>query len=121
MSATAILDWTEGGAGLAYQHCPACQARWYMHRDFCPHCGHASPVNAQASGLGVIYAHTEVTRAPTEILRQYAPYTIVLVDCAEGFRVMAHGQAGLRIGDRVTAEFIEFGDRIIPRFVATGD
>ncbi|MFN0317012.1 MAG: Zn-ribbon domain-containing OB-fold protein [Burkholderiales bacterium] len=113
-----VLDWTQGEAGIAYQLCPACRAIWYMRRDFCPACGNASPESKQAAGKGVVYAVTVVTRAPTEALRAYAPYTIVLVDCAEGFRVMAHGEAGLKIGDAVTATFIEFGGRNVPRFRA---
>ncbi len=111
-----LLDWTQGEAGIAYQNCPACRTTWYMRRGFCPACGSASLNTAQASGKGVVYATTVVTRAPTEALRAYAPYTIVLVDCAEGFRVMAHGEAGLKIGDPVIATFTEFGGRSIPRF-----
>ena len=111
-----LLDWTQGEAGIAYQSCPACRATWYMRRGFCPSCGNESPLTAQASGKGVVYATAVVTRAPTEALRSYAPYTIVLVDCAEGFRVMAHGEVGLKIGDPVVATFTEFGGRNIPRF-----
>lgn len=111
-----VLDWTQGGAGIAYQHCPPCQATWYMRREFCPVCGHAAPATSQASGRGVVYAATVVTRAPSEALRAFAPYTLLLVDCEEGFRVMAHGTPGLRIGDPVQAEFFDFGGRTLPRF-----
>lgn len=111
-----VLDWTEGGAGLAYQRCNACRAIWYMRREFCPTCGHASPATGQASGRGIVYAVTTVTRAPSEALRPYAPYSLVLVDCEEGFRVMAHGTPGLSIGVAVCAGFFEFGGRLIPRF-----
>ena len=113
-----VMDWTQGDEGIAYQSCPACRTTWYMRRGFCPSCGNASPATIQASGNGVVYSTAVVTRAPTEALRTYAPYTIVLVDCAEGFRVMAHGEAGLKIGDAVIATFIEFGGRKIPRFCA---
>jgi hypothetical protein len=44
------------------------------------------------------------------------PYNIVLVDAAEGFRMMAHGEANLAIGDRVTARFAEFAGRLVPYF-----
>lgn len=116
MSDGEVLDWTQGGAGIAYQRCDACQALWYMRREFCPGCGHAAPTTAQAGGRGVVYAVTVVTRAPSEALRAHAPYTLLLVDCAEGFRVMAHGTPGLRIGDAVQAAFIDFGGRTLPRF-----
>ena len=59
------------------------------------------PVAKQASGTGTVHARTLVTRAPTEELRAHAPYLIVLVDAEEGFRLMAHGDKDLQIGDRV--------------------
>ena len=113
-----VQDWTQGSEGIAYQTCPGCRATWYVRRGFCPTCGHQSPTTLQASGKGVVYATAVVTRAPTEALRAFAPYTIVLVDCEEGFRVMAHGEPGLKIGDAVTSGFIEFGGRVIPKFQA---
>jgi uncharacterized protein len=113
---SAILDWTQGRAGICYQQCPACSLKWYARRNFCPACGNASPVTAQASGKGVVYATTVVSRAPAEAFRAYAPYTIVLVDCVEGIRIMAHGDAGLKIGDRVVACYAEFGGRQVPHF-----
>jgi hypothetical protein len=45
------------------------------------------------------------------------PYNILLVDCAEGFRMMAHGEKDLAIGDDVTARFEEFAGRLVPYFV----
>lgn len=117
MSDDTILDWTRGGDGLAFQRCGSCRAVWTLRRAFCPACGDPSPVTAQASGRGTVYAVTTVARAPSEALRAHAPYHIVLVDCEEGFRVMAHGAAGLRIGAAVRAEYIDFGGHRIPRFL----
>jgi len=111
------LDWTRGEHGIAYQFCLACGHTWYFNRGFCPSCGKASPQERQASGKGVVYACAVVTRAPTEELRAYAPYTIVLVDCDEGFRVMAHGEPRVKIGDAVRMQFKEFGHRVIPYFL----
>ena len=74
---------------------------WYFHRSFCPACGTDEPVVHQASGTGTVHASTLVARAPTEELRAHAPYLIVLVDADEGFRLMAHGDPDLQIGDRV--------------------
>ena len=114
--APAVLDWTKGGEGIAFQSCPACRHRWYFRRDFCPRCGSDSPVDAQASGLGTIHAATLVTRAPSEALRAHAPYLIVLVDADEGFRLMAHAAPQLGIGARVRCRFVSFGGRSIPFF-----
>jgi len=111
-----VLDWTTGGAGIAFQTCPACAHTWYFRRGFCPRCGSAAPTERQASGLGTVHAVALVTRAPSEELRAHAPYLIVLVDADEGFRLMAHGAHDLRIGVRVRCRFVPFGERLIPFF-----
>src|SRR4051812_34983642 len=100
-----VHDWTRNGDGIGYQVCANCAAAWYFERSFCPACGASAPERRQASGRGTIHARTLVARAPTEELRALAPYLIVLVDADEGFRLMAHGHAGLEIGDRVRARF----------------
>ena len=114
--APTVLDWTNGGEGIAFQSCPACSYRWYFRRDFCPGCGFGSPVELQASGLGTIHAATLVTRAPSDALRAHAPYLIVLVDADEGFRLMGHGAPQVGIGARVRCRFVSFGGRLIPLF-----
>jgi len=111
-----IHDWTQSTEGLAYQACPRCQAVWYFRRTFCPHCGASAPESRQASGQGTVHAITLVTRAPSEELRAYAPYAIALVDTDEGFRVMAHAQPGLSIGERVACRFETLAGRLVPRF-----
>ena len=111
-----FADWTKDGDGIAYQTCGNCKAIWYFHRSFCPECGTAAPVTLQASGLGTVHARTLVGRAPTEETRAHAPYLIVLVDAEEGFRLMAHGDAELQIGDRVRARFAPLAGRKIPYF-----
>jgi uncharacterized OB-fold protein len=74
-------------------------------------------VRAEASaGRGAVFAATEVVRAPSPELRSSAPYTILLVDLDEGFRMMAHGDPGLAIGERVEAGFARFAGRLVPRF-----
>jgi uncharacterized protein len=111
-----VLDWTRGGDGIAYQACGNCKAVWYFQRSFCPQCGTSSPATLQASGRGTVHARTLVTRAPTEELRAHAPYLIVLVDADEGFRMMAHGEAALQIGDRVLARFAQLAGKRNPYF-----
>lgn len=110
-------DRSNGAAAIRYQHCGTCGRTWYFARSFCPRCG-AAPQTAVASGRGVVGAVTQVVRAPTAALAAYAPYAVMLVDAAEGFRLMAHGDAGLAIGAPVRAEFRRFGDALIPYFVA---
>lgn len=109
-------DWTTGAEAITFQTCPQCRAVWYFRRAFCPGCGHTEPRVEPASGRGTVAACTVVTRAPSAELRPYAPYGIVLVDAAEGFRLMAQGELDLAIGDAVTARFVRFGARLIPYF-----
>lgn len=109
-------DWTQGTEGIAYQHCSACRHAWYFRRSFCPRCGSTDTTTAQASGCGVVYAVTEVMRAPSEQLRSHAPYAIGLIDTDEGFRMMAHVEHGVGIGERVRVRYIAFGDAFLPQF-----
>ncbi|WP_407521454.1 Zn-ribbon domain-containing OB-fold protein [Methylobacterium oryzisoli] len=111
-----VADWTRGQPGLAYQECHACGHRWTFARRFCPACGATGTETRAASGRGIVHALTTVARAPSEALRPHAPYTILLVDAAEGFRLMAHGEGDLAIGDPVTVRFAPFGDGLVPVF-----
>ena len=109
-------DWTTGQPFIRYQHCTHCRATWYFRRDFCPSCGAADPGDRIASGAGRVYAVTRVSRPPMRELGAHTPYCIVLVDAVEGFRLMAHGDLSLRIDDRVTARYKNFGAQFIPHF-----
>jgi uncharacterized protein len=109
-------DWTSGRAALSYQRCRACRNIWYFRRDFCPRCGTSELETLEASGRGTVYAATTVNRAPSEALRALAPYRILIVDAQEGFRLMAHGELDLSIGDAVSARFKKFGVLLIPHF-----
>jgi uncharacterized protein len=109
-------DWTQGQPRIVYQQCGACQQIWYFRRDFCPHCGAVSPQQHDAAGTGTVHAVTLVARAPTEAWRAHVPYLIALVDADDGFRMMAHGDRSLRIGDRVHVRFITLGEGMVPYF-----
>ncbi len=111
-----LSDWTDGTPALVYQRCPSCHSIWYFRRTFCPHCGTSPVQDMQASGRGSVHAATLVTRAPTEELRAFAPYLIVLVDADEGFRLMAHGDPALQLGDRARCSFKSLAGKMIPYF-----
>jgi uncharacterized OB-fold protein len=114
-----IEDWTTGAEAIVYQSCAACGAVQYFRRGFCAACGAPDPDDKRASGEGVVYATSLVVRAATPEARAHVPYNIVLVDAAEGFRMMAHGDNDLEIGDRVTVRYARFTDRLIPYFART--
>jgi uncharacterized OB-fold protein len=101
---------------LRYQRCAGCGRAQFYPRPFCARCG-GTPGWAVASGRGAIYAATRVSRAPTSDFAALVPYDIFLVDLDEGFRMMAHGVAGLSIGDRVRLSFRRHGERALPCFI----
>lgn len=111
-----MADWTRGEEAIVYQSCPACGAVQYFHRAFCSACGAADPQQRRASGKGKVYATSLVCRAATPQMQAEVPYNIVLVDCAEGFRMMAHGEKNLALGDEVAATFVQFAGRLVPYF-----
>jgi uncharacterized OB-fold protein len=114
-----LADWTAGTEAIVYQSCAACGRLQYFHRSFCAACGAPDPIEKRASGEGTVYATSLVCRAATPETRAHVPYNIVLVDIAEGFRMMAHGDPALAIGDPVTARFASFAGRLVPYFAKT--
>ena len=111
-----LADWTTGEATIVYQSCTACGARQYFRRAFCASCGATQLTELRASGEGIVYATSLVCRAATPQAKAHVPYNMVLVDAAEGFRMMDHGDNDLAIGDRVTARFVQFAGRLVPCF-----
>jgi len=111
-----LADWTTGEAAILYQSCAACGATQYFRRGFCASCGATDLREFRASGEGTVYATSLVCRAATLETKAHVPYNIVLVDASEGFRMMAHGDNDLAIGDRVTARFVQFAGRLVPCF-----
>jgi uncharacterized protein len=115
-SKRALADWTTGAETIVYQSCGTCGALQYFRRSFCVACGASDPAEKRASGEGTVYATSLVCRAATPGTRAHVPYNIVLVDASEGFRMMAHGDNDLSIGDQVTARFAPFAGRLVPYF-----
>ena len=115
----ALADWTTGAEAIVYQSCAACGNLQYFRRSFCVACGAPDPAEQRASGEATVYATSLVCRAATPETRAHVPYNIVLVDTVEGFRMMAHGDNDLSIGDKVTARFAQFAGRLVPYFART--
>jgi len=109
-------DWTTGREAILYQLCGACRKPQYFRRGFCAACGSTALTEKRASGNGTVYATSVVMRAATPEARAHVPYTIVLVDAEEGFRMMAHGANDLAIGDTVAVRFATFAGRLVPYF-----
>ena len=111
-----LADWTRGEQAIVFQTCTACGHVQYFHRTFCAACGAPDPREARASGKGRVYATSLVCRAATPETRAHVPYNILLVDTSEGFRMMAHGDNDLAIGDKVFAHYKQFAGRLVPFF-----
>ncbi len=114
-----LADWTRGAEAIVYQACTVCGSLQYFRRSFCVACGAPDLAEKRASGEGTVYAASLVCRAATPETRAHVPYNIVLVDTIEGFRMMAHGDSDLAIGDKVTARFVPFAGRLVPYFSRT--
>mgnify|MGYP003625899791 FL=1 len=91
---------------LRYRKCGACDAAIFYPRAICPTCGAPDPTWAVSAGAGTVYACSTVHRAPPAFADN-APYTVLLVDLDEGFRMMGGlaGDGDIAIGDRVTVTF----------------
>ena len=114
-----LADWTKGAEAIIYQSCPSCGKAQYFHRSFCAACGAPEMAEKRASGRATVYATSLVCRAATPETRAHVPYNIVLVDTAEGFRMMAHGANDLAIGDDVSVSYRPFAGRLVPYFEKT--
>ena len=101
---------------LRYQSCADCGAAQTLAHYASQHCGGESLAWRTSEGVGVVYAVTEVKRAPSDEYRALAPYTLVIVEREEGARLMGHATPGVAIGQRVRAGFFEHQDRQLVRF-----
>lgn len=88
---------------VRYQQCTGCGTAQTLARLACCRCGGLQLAWRDACGFGTVHAVTVVERAPSEAFRALVPYTLLLVTLDEGARVMAHGEPGLAIGERVRA------------------
>jgi len=94
---TAAPSWTRGpgpdavhaeylAAGeFRIQHCRDCGQHVFYPRLVCNHCGSVALDWVPAGGRGVVYAVSIVNRSA----EKGGPYNVVLVDLAEGPRVMS--------------------------------
>ena len=112
--------WAGCAAGkLRFQHCADCSRAQFYPRQVCVQCGSEKVEWKTSHGTGTVFSLTRVERAPNDSFRALVPYSLALVDLDEGFRVMAHANPHLFIGDKVTLTFFDHDGRALPRFEAT--
>ena len=111
-----VADWTKGVEAIVYQSCGACGKAQYFHRSFCAACGAPEPVTNAPAGQGRSMRRRWSAAPRRRKPARMCPITFVLVDTVEGFRMMAHGDNDLAIGDKVTARYQQFAGRLVPYF-----
>lgn len=118
-SAVSQPFWSATGEGrLIMQRCTACRRLVWYPRFVCPHCGDTELGWEELSGRGTVYAASVHHRPALPALSDKVPYTVVLVDLAEGARIMStvFGPPPA-IGDEVVLAWLPLGDgRQLPIF-----
>ncbi len=115
MPSTAAGAWAEGpGPDAVFaqflargefriQHCQGCRRHQFYPRLVCTHCGGIDLAWVQPSGRGAVHAVSVVHRSA----EKGGPYNVVLVDLAEGPRMMSRvdgvAHDAVRIGMAVQA------------------
>ena len=99
---------------VLYQRCGRCDTANFYPRLACVQCLSPDLYWQESSGLGTIYACTRVHRAPDKEHAADAPYTIVLADMDEGFRMLVKLKQGapveVSVGTRVKVGVEAGGD-----------
>jgi len=108
---------------LLLQYCDQCQQHQFYTRLYFMHCGSSNVRWVSASGRGVIYSYTVIHQNKSPEFVQDTPYNVVVVQLAEGPRLMSTivetDLAELRIDLPVTVVFDVVSEVIhLPRFKA---
>jgi uncharacterized OB-fold protein len=106
---------------LPYYRCDVCGDVHARPQEFCPSCG-GTVARQWSSGDGTVYSFTTQQRAGHPFFTDAVPYTIALVDFAEGFRSLADltvPDGEPHVGQHVRVEFEDVTDDIaLAHFVA---
>ena len=106
---------------LLLQHCPACGHVQYYQQGLCRVCGSERLEHRAASGRGRVYSYSVVHRAPGPAVKADTPYAVLLVERAEGPRMISSLVDGdpdaVAIGMPVEIAFDAVTDEVtLPRF-----
>jgi uncharacterized OB-fold protein len=90
---------------LLYQHCNHCGKAQFPFSSRCRSCFGTGLEWRRSDGDATVHSVTTVHRAPSPAFKAETPYTLALIDLAEGFRMMTcirgEGHLDARIGDKV--------------------
>ena len=106
---------------LLLQHCRDCGHVQFYQRQLCGRCLGPHVEHRAASGRGTVYSFSTVHRPPSPEFKDDVPYTVALVELAEGPRLISTlvdcPPASARIGLPVEIVFDRVTDEItLPRF-----
>ena len=106
---------------LLLQHCNNCGNVAYYQQQMCRRCGSEDIAHTPASGAGKVHSFSVVYRAPGPAFKADVPYAVLLVELAEGPRMISTFTGGSV--DEVTFDmpvqlaFEDVGGNItLPRF-----
>lgn len=79
---------------LLLQHCAKCGNVQYYQQQLCRRCGSEELAYKAASGAGKIHSFSVVYRAPGPAFKDEVPYAVLLVELAEGPRMISSYTGG---------------------------
>ncbi len=99
--------------------CKGCGKPHFYPRTACPHCWGEEYEWKKAKGTATIHTFAVVRANPPSAFRDLMPFTIAILDLAEGVRMLSNvvGEAkDLSIGDTVQLAFVERNGANLPLF-----
>ena len=94
---------------LLFKHCTECGKSHHPRRMLCSACNSSQLTWVPASGHGKVYSFSEVHRAPSPAFQTGTPYTVGLIETAEGVhffcRIVAAAGAKIAIDAAARLEF----------------
>ncbi|MCB1883094.1 MAG: OB-fold domain-containing protein [Geminicoccaceae bacterium] len=112
--------WAEAGAGgLSIQRCGSCGRAVFYPRAICPHCWGDALRWEAASGQGRLKSFSTVRKPGHPGWLPAAPYTVGLVELAEGpvmLSLILPGPRPVRVGDALVLAPTDIGGRVLPVF-----
>lgn len=108
---------------LSIPFCEACRTHFFYPRRYCPLCTSEQVGWRDVSGVGRVYSHTVVHKAPVPAFQEEIPYTVGLVELEEGPRIYTRIESTngrVSIGDKVAVRFQKISDEVtLPYFEFT--
>lgn len=115
MSELGDIYWQGCAEGkILYHQCGACGRVQTYPRPHCHVCGAKANEWRESARQGTVVGCSTVHRAPTPDFAALVPYRLLLVDLAEGSRIIAHGDMERTVNDRVSIGFRPVAGRNLP-------